>query len=307
MSPDKPKNMAASVHQRLKNVAAASGQSFNELLQHYALERFLYRLSVSPHVETFILKGALLLRVWQIAVARPTRDIDLLGRTANDLDGLAQIMREVCQADVEDDGLVFDPSTVRAERITDDAEYTGVRVQFEGRLGNARIRMQTDVGFGDRITPAPQLIEYPSLLGMTPARLHAYPPETSIAEKLHVMLQRGLLNSRMKDYFDIWTLSRSRSFDGRTLADAINATCKQRNTPVEAEPLALTDRAMADPQNAAQWTAFVRRLKGADPPRTFAEVGAAVARFLGPPLRAITNQEPFDKMWSPPGPWHERA
>lgn len=305
MTPDQPKNMAASVHQRLKNVAAESGQGFNDLLQHYALERFLYRLSVSPHAETFILKGALLLRVWRISAIRPTRDIDLLGRTANDVTSLAEIMREVCQVVVEDDGLTFDPSTVRAERIADDAEYEGVRVLFDGRLGNARIRMQTDVGFGDRITPAPEIIEYPSVLGMARARLRAYPPETSIAEKLHVMLQRGLLNSRMKDYFDIWSLSRSRSFNGQTLAEAIIATCRQRNTPVESEPVALRDQALADPQNAAQWSAFVRRLSGADAPRTFEEVGEAVARFLGPPLRAIADQEPFEMMWDPPGPWHD--
>jgi len=297
--------MAASVHQRLKNVAASSGQSFNDLLQHYALERFLYRLSVSPHAESFILKGALLLRVWRIAAIRPTRDIDLLGRTANDAGNISRIMRDVCQMAVDDDGLTFDAFTVRAEQIADDAEYEGVRVLFDGRLGNARIRMQVDVGFGDRITPSPEDIEYPSVLGMDPPRLRGYPPETSIAEKLHVMLHRGMLNSRMKDYFDIWSLSRSRSFNGQTLAEAIIATCRQRNTPVESEPVALGDQAFADPQNAAQWIAFVRRLKGADAPRTFEEVGAAVAMFLGPPLGAIARGETFDQAWTPPGPWLE--
>jgi predicted nucleotidyltransferase component of viral defense system len=306
VSPDKPKNMAASVHQRLKNAAAGSGQTFNDLLQHYALERFLYRLSVSPHASAFILKGALLLRVWGVSAIRPTRDIDLLGRTTNDPESIARIMREVCEMAVDDDGLTFDASTVRAERIADDAEYEGIRTLFDGRLGNARIRMQIDVGFGDRITPAPEAIEYPTVLGMARPRLRAYPPETSIAEKLHVMLQRGMLNSRMKDYFDIWSLSRSRSFDGRTLAEAITATCSRRNTPVDPEPVALSDRALVDPQNAAQWMAFVRRLPGTDAPPTFEAVGAAVAAFLVPLLRALAEQRTFDQVWSPPGPWHER-
>lgn len=303
MNPEAPKNMAASVHQRLKNVADRSGQTFNDLLQHYALERFLYRLSVSPHASTFVLKGALLLRVWRVSAIRPTRDIDLLGRTANDPETLAEIMREVCRVVVEADGLAFDPSTVRAERISEEAEYEGVRVLFEGRLGSARIRMQTDIGFGDRITPAPQDIEYPSVLGMTPPRLRAYPPETAIAEKFHVMLQRELLNSRMKDYFDIWSLSRSRPFNGRTLAEAIIATCDQRGTRVDPEPVALSDRAFADRQSATQWSAFARRLGKTDAPETFAEVAAAVAAFLGPPAAAIARRESFDLVWTPPGPW----
>lgn len=302
-----PKNMAASVHQRLKNAAAASGQRFNDLLQHYALERFLYRLSVSPHADAFVLKGALLLRVWRISAIRPTRDIDLLGRTANDVEAIARTVREVCEVAVDDDGLVFDASTVRGERIADDAEYEGVRVTFDAHLGNARLRMQVDVGFGDPITPAPEEIEYPSVLGMPMPRLRGYPPETTIAEKLHVMLHRGLLNSRMKDYFDIWSLSRSRPFKGPMLCEAIIATCRQRNTTIVPDPVALSDQALADPQNAAQWSAFVRRLGKTDAPVTFAEVGAAVADFLGPPIRAIARQEAFDSTWEPPGPWRSTA
>lgn len=303
MTKSQPKNMAASVHDRLKNLAAKTGQRFNDLLQHYALERFLYRLSVSPHKDTFVLKGALLLRVWEISAIRPTRDIDLLGRTANEIESLADIVSEVCQTDVEDDGLVFDPSSVRAERIADDAEYEGVRVKFSGSLGNARISMQVDVGFGDKITPAPAEIEYPSVLEMPKPRLRSYPPETSIAEKFQVMLHRGVLNSRMKDYFDIWSLSRSRSFDGATLSQAIIETCRQRNTPVVADPAGLSEAALTDPQNAAQWSAFVRRLGQTDAPKTFAEVGGAVAAFLGPPAEAIAAGKPFDHSWEPMGPW----
>jgi hypothetical protein len=198
-----PRNTCASVHQRLKNVAERSGERFNDLLQHYALERFLCRLAASPHRSRFVLKGALMLRVWEVATIRPTRDIDLLGRTANDPQGIAAAARDICATAVDPDGLEFDGASVEVGRIAEEAEYDGVRVNFRGQLGKARIPMQIDIGFGDRVTPGPVEIEYPSVLGTPGANLLGYTPETTIAEKFHVMLQRGTLNSRMKDFFDI--------------------------------------------------------------------------------------------------------
>ncbi|MBX3372605.1 MAG: nucleotidyl transferase AbiEii/AbiGii toxin family protein [Phycisphaeraceae bacterium] len=298
-----PRNTAASVHQQLKNAADKSGERFNDLLQHYALERFLCRLAASPHRGRFILKGALMLRVWEIAAIRPTRDIDLLGRTANDPERIAVIVREVCIATVDPDGLEFDPATVEVGRIAEEAEYDGVRATFAGRLGNARIPMQIDIGFGDRVTPEPVEIEYPSVLGSPGARLIGYTPETTIAEKLHVMLQRGTLNSRMKDFFDIWALSRSRAFDGPVLSSAIRATCEQRGTAVAASPDALTPDALADPQKAVQWTAFRRRLGATDAPETFAEVGGWVAEFLRPAIESVAEGQMLHRTWPPGGPW----
>jgi predicted nucleotidyltransferase component of viral defense system len=298
-----PRNIAASVHQRLKNAAAESGERFNDLLQHYALERFLCRLAMSPHRGRFILKGALMLRVWKIAVIRPTRDIDLLGRTANEPGQIAAVVGDVCITTVDPDGLEFDPTTIQVSRIAEDAEYDGVRVTFVGRLGNARIPMQVDIGFGDRVTPEPVEIEYPSVLGTPGARLIGYTPETTIAEKLHVMIQRGTLNSRMKDYFDIWALARSRAFEGSVLSHAILATCEQRSTAVVASPDALTADALADPQKAVQWAAFRRRLGTADAPETFAEVGEWVATFLRPVLESMAEGRAFDRTWPPGGSW----
>lgn len=186
------------------NLARAQGRSFNDLLQFYAMERFLYRLARSDHAAKFILKGALLLRVRDPGGYRTTRDIDLLGRMASDIDAVAAAIASVCRERVAADGLEFDPESVRGERIVEDAEYEGVRVTFLGRLGNARVTMQVDVGFGDAVTPTPRPVDYPVLLDMPAPRLKAYPPETVIAEKFEVMLKRGDANSRMKDFHDIW-------------------------------------------------------------------------------------------------------
>jgi len=298
-----PRNIAASIHQRIKNAADQSGERFSDLLQHYALERFLYRLAASPHRDRFVLKGALMLRVWEIATIRPTRDIDLLGRTANEPERIAEIVREVCGAAVDPDGLEFDPATVQVGRIAEEAEYEGVRATLAGRLGKARIPMQIDIGFGDRVTPEPVEIEYPAVLGTPRARLMGYTPETTIAEKFHVMLHRGTLNSRMKDFFDIWALSRSRAFDGRILSRAVHATCEQRGTAVVVSPDALMPDALADPQKAMQWTAFRRRLGATDAPETFAEVGGWIAEFLGPVVESVAAGRSLDRTWSPGGPW----
>ncbi|MCP3905198.1 MAG: nucleotidyl transferase AbiEii/AbiGii toxin family protein [Planctomycetes bacterium] len=298
-----PKNVAASVHQRLKDEAKASGRTFNDLLQHYALERFLFRLSKSAYADRFVLKGALLLRVWRLSSIRPTRDIDLLGEMSNEVEAIEATVRDVCEIPIEDDGLSFDGASVRATPITEDADYEGLRVEFDGALGNARIRMQIDIGFGDRITPGPEEIEYPTVLDMEPPRLRAYPPETSIAEKFQVMLYRGVLNSRMKDYFDIWTLARSRAFDGAVLAEAVRATCERRGTPVEAEPVAFSDEMMADRAKQAQWAAFRRRLRPTDAPESFADVVTAVARFLAPVAEAVAVGISLESRWEPGGPW----
>lgn len=298
-----PSNIAASVHQRLKNAADASGERFNDLLQHYALERFLCRLAASPHRERFVLKGALVLRVWDVAAIRPTRDIDLLGRTKNDPQHIAATVRDICVAEVEADGLEFDADSIVVERIAEEAEYDGVRATFGGRMGNTRLPMQIDVGFGDRVTPEPVEIEYPSVLGMTRTKLMGYTPETTIAEKLHVMLKRGTLNSRMKDYFDIWALSQARAFEGAALSRAVRATCEQRATMVTASPPALEAEALEDRQNAVQWTAFRRRLGMNAAPESFEEVGGWVADFLRPVLEAVAAGRDLDRTWPPGGPW----
>ncbi len=303
MKKGQPTNLAASVHARLLNQARSSGRSFNDLVQLFSMERFSYRLSKSPHASKFVLKGALLLRVWDTASYRTTRDIDLLGRVANEIDTVESIVRDICQQTVEADGLVFDETSVLGAAIVEEADYSGIRVTFRGTLGNTRLAMQIDVGFGDTVTPGPRDIEFPTFLDMSAPCLKSYPPETTVAEKLEVMLRRGEANSRMKDFHDIWWLARGLSFDGATLAKAIRATCEHRGTAVPDQPTALTPGFAADPSKRAQWKAFRKRLMPAVCPEDFAEVVEKVTEFLLPVVAAISEGTPFQRNWRASGPW----
>jgi len=302
-----PRNLAASVHARLLNQARAGGRSFNDLAQLFAMERFLYRLSKSSHSSRFILKGALLLRVWDSASYRATRDIDLLGHVANEVGTLVGVVQDACRQEVEPDGVVFDAETVHGRTIVEEAEYSGVRISFRGALGTTRLAMQIDVGFGDAITPGPDDIEFPTLLDMPSPRLRAYPPETVIAEKFEIMLRRREANSRMKDFHDLWWLATHRSFDGAGLARAIRATCSRRGTPIPAHPDSLTPRFAADPAKIAQWGAFHRRLVPTACPEDFAAVVSTVAGFLQPVADALSRGAAFDHLWTPPGPWRSSS
>ncbi|MEJ0057323.1 MAG: nucleotidyl transferase AbiEii/AbiGii toxin family protein [Bacteroidota bacterium] len=206
------KDLPASVHARLLNNARLDKRPFNELLQYFAMERLLYRLSKSSHAKLFVLKGAMMLRVWKASDIRPTMDIDLLGKTANEIQSIVDKVKEIIEVEVEPDGLSFDATSVAGEPITEDADYEGVRINFEGSLGNAKIPMQIDIGFGDIIYPDPTNTELPVMLDFPNATLLCYSRESSIAEKFQAMVKLGEVNSRMKDFFDIWKLSRQFDF-----------------------------------------------------------------------------------------------
>jgi len=296
-------NLPASVHQRLLNRARQTRQRFNDLLQHFAMERFLYRLSRSEYADLFVLKGALMLAVWHAPQSRPTMDIDLLGRTHNSVDEMVSLIQAVCRQEVEPDGIAFDASTVVGERIAEEAEYEGVRIRFRGSLGNAAITMQVDVGFGDVVTPSPEVVEYPILLDFPAPRLRGYSRESAVAEKFHVMTSLGLLTSRMKDFFDVWLLSRHFDFDGEPLAEAIKATFARRNTAVDRAPEVLSPSFAQDATKMAQWRAFLRRSQFTDAPQNLAEVVSHLAAFLGPIAEAVSEGRPFRMRWKAPGPW----
>ena len=300
-----PKNMAASVHARLAQIARRTDRPFQELLQYYAMERFLYRLSKSPHAARFVLKGALMLRVWDAPMARPTKDIDLLGRLENSLENASTVVREVCALEVEPDGLVFRPATVKSERIREDADYEGVRIRFDGLLARARIAMQLDVGIGDVMVPGPVEIAYPTLLDFPAPRLKGYPRETAIAEKFEAMVKLGTLNSRMKDFYDIWLLSRQFDFDGSTLARAVNATFVNRRTTVKGDPVALSAKFSESEVANTQWRAFLRKGRLLNAPASLAEAVSGIARFLLPVARAHLAGGNFKMNWTAGGPWRE--
>jgi len=253
-------NRAASIRARLLNVAKAQGVDFNQVLVRFALERILYRLTQSPHADRFLLKGALLFTLWYDMPHRATRDADLLGFGASDLESVAQVFREVAAVAV-DDGIVFDPASVSVEEIRKEAGYGGVRVVIAGELAKARCKTQIDVGFGDAVTPGPVDSVYPVLLGDMPApRLRAYPTYTVVAEKLHAIALLGMTNSRVKDYFDLSVLLQRETFDADLLAQAIKGTFERRGLAVPAElPIGLTDEFAQEPSRQALWQAFVRK------------------------------------------------
>jgi predicted nucleotidyltransferase component of viral defense system len=255
VSREKPRNLAASVRQRLFNRAQERHEDFGLVLTKYGLERFLYRLSESKYRDQFVLKGALLFELWTHRPYRPTRDLDLEGRGENSIPRIKRLFAEIIGQAVADDGLVFDPESLHVARIKEDQEYEGLRVNFVARLERAKIHIQVDVGFGDVILPPPQETAYPAMLDFPSAHLLAYPRETVIAEKLEALVKLGIANTRMKDFYDLWMLSREFAFDGTLLSDAIKATFKRRRTEIPADtPLALTDEFSRDSQKAKQWS-----------------------------------------------------
>ncbi|MCY3020199.1 MAG: nucleotidyl transferase AbiEii/AbiGii toxin family protein [Planctomycetota bacterium] len=302
---DTVSNMAQSVHDRLLKVSREKGLRFNDLQQRFAMQRFLYRLSVSPFADQFTLKGALAFLAWTGGeqMYRPTMDIDLLGRTSNDADNLVKVFRTVVEQDVPNDGLVFDPDSITAAPITEEAEYNGMRVRLTGRMGNARIPIQIDIGFSDSPLPKPQRLELPGLLDFPALSMMGYRPESSIAEKLQAMVARDVLNSRMKDFADLWYLSRHFDFDGPVLAEAITCTFGRRNTPIPANPTAFTAEFAQRDDKQAQWKAFMRRSGSEGVPAEFAETVAGVAAFLGPILACLASDRPPPQRWQAPGTW----
>jgi len=304
MSVDQPRDLAASVRQRLLNIAKRDGEAFDLVLTRYALERLLYRLGQSRYRDQFLLKGAMLFAVWGGEAHRPTRDVDLLGFGTSELPQVENIFRDICLEAVEADGLEFLPDTARAIEIREDQEYQGVRVLFEARLGVAVIPIQIDIGYGDAVTPASEDITYPTVLDFAAPKLRAYPIYTVVAEKFQAMVWLGIANSRMKDFYDLWIIMRQFPFEGDILGAAIKATFARRNTPLPSEaPLALTIAFANDAAKQTQWKAFLRKNALPVDDLTFPELIAALHDFLMPPTLASANGLAFDAKWPAGGPW----
>ena len=299
MTSKPPRNIAASVRQKLTNLSRERNEDLQFVLTRYGLERLLYRLSISKYVDQFILKGAALFQLWTGQPHRSTRDLDLLGSGAPSPERLQTIFGEVCSLAVDDDGLEFSPQTIKAEQVKEDAEYQGIRLRIECRLENARQVLQIDVGFGDAVTPEPLSTTYPTLLDLPAPLLRAYPRETVVAEKFQAMVTLGIANSRMKDFYDIWTLARQFEFDGALLGSAIRATFERRQTPIPtAPPLALTADFASDQSKTTQWRAFLKKGKLVETPPPFTDVVRLLEDFLMPPTIAIPEQSPWPYSWT---------
>lgn len=285
MSNPNPTNIAASVEAKLKNIVAERGVEYHYILIRYANERFLYRLSQSGYAGQFVLKGGNLFVVWQKGWnSRPTIDSDLVCFGKATPEYLRQIFDELCHLpDVPDDGLVFDANTIEIAPIRKDTEYGGTRITLTAYLARARVALQFDIGIGDAITPSPELAEYPPLLDYPAPKLKIYPMATAIAEKTEAMVSRGLLNSRMKDFYDIWLLSELFDHDYATLRQAICNTFERRNVSLPSVmPDAWTEEFAKNPMKATQWSAFLRKNKLTAAPADLATTVARIAAFLRP-------------------------
>lgn len=297
MTKGPPKDLGASVSARLLKLARERGEDFQFVLMRYANERLLFRLASSRHARQFVLKGAALFTIWTGRPHRATRDIDLLGFGDSRPDTVREMFREVIALDVPDDGARFDGDTLIAGPIRADQAYGGVRVELVAHVMSAKLRLQVDVGFGDAITPEASLVEFPPLLDFPAPRLLAYPRETVVAEKLEAMVQLGMVNSRMKDFYDLAVLARDFDFDGDTLTRAIRATfdCRKTRLPTTT-PIALTDTFSEDPTKKAQWSGFVRKANARDA-LTLGDTVAAVRAFAEAPIHALAGNAQMPARW----------
>jgi predicted nucleotidyltransferase component of viral defense system len=293
------------VRARLLDLSRTRGEDFQLVLTRYGLERLMYRLSQSDHAERFVLKGAMLFLLWNEEPHRPTRDVDFLGFGDMSQDTLREMFQDICSVPVEEDGVTFDPDSVRVEPIRDDTEYGGLRVTLAGELSGARIPVQADIGVGDAVTPAAVVADYPVLLDGAAPALATYPRETVVAEKYQAMVAFGIANSRMKDYYDLWVLAREYPFDAPTLARAIRNTFERRHTALpEGTPLGLRSEFFEDRNKRSQWRAFLSRM-GSRPPGVAPNLDAVCGlldAFLAVPTR-VAHDGDLQSYWPPGGPW----
>lgn len=301
---EKSGNIAASVRQRLLNLARERGDEFQFVLTRYAIERLLYRLSRSKHADQFTVKGATLFQLWTGHPHRSTLDLDLLGTGPDAISRFESIFREVFVEVVEPDGLVLPADSIKGEEIREDQKYGGVRIRGVATLEKALIPLQIDIGIGDAVTPKAVTVEFPTLLSMPSPKLKAYPKETVVAEKFEAMVSLGITNSRMKDFYDLWMLSTRFDFNGANLLAAVTATFGRRGTVLPSTiPVALTIDFAEDAAKQNQWTAFVRRGKLAVATPPLVDVIRFLAAFLEPVRNAAVSGKRFDAAWLAGGPW----
>jgi len=304
MTKDRPKNVAASVRTRLLNIARANGEDFQLVLIRFALERMLFRLSKSEFSKDFVLKGAILFQIWSGESHRPTRDVDLLGYGAPSTDRFANIFKNLCALEVENDGIRFNADSIQIQTMKEEEKYQGIRIKLNAYLESARIPVQVDIGFGDAITPEPLTIEFPAMLEFEAPTLSVYPRETVVAEKFQAMVMLGISNSRMKDFYDIWKLANDFEFDGELLSNAIAATFDRRQTEIPASPpLCLTTEFSEDTQKINQWQAFCKKTGLDVGGRSLAAVVEQLENFLMPLSVAVANNTDFNSNWPRGGTW----
>ena len=302
------KNIETSVRVLLQNKAKETNRPFAEVFQYYGMERFLYRFSRSKYADKFILKGALMFTVWQVPQRRTTLDIDFSAYFDNQVTSIVRVIKDVCKVPVIPDGLIFDPETVEGQKIKEDVDYEGVRVKFRGFLEHSRIPMQIDVGFGDIIYPKPKVIDYPVILDFPKPHLKGYPAESIISEKFEAMVKLGLLNSRMKDFYDIWLMMCQFDFNGSNLVEALKKTFKHRKTDLpEGRPLFAEEIYDEKSDRQTLWMAFLSKGDIEHAPDKLAITVKEIEDFLIEPIAALNKEIKFVKEWKASGPWRVKS
>ncbi|NOZ64448.1 MAG: nucleotidyl transferase AbiEii/AbiGii toxin family protein [Caldiserica bacterium] len=300
------KNKAASIRARIMNMARAEGIDFDALLLRYFQERFLYRLASSEFSNHLVLKGGLLLICFKMPISRPTKDMDFLAKQVkNDPAALEYIFRRIAEVPC-DDGVSFLSSSITSERIKEDTDYEGIRLKIDATLGQARKRLQVDIGFGDIIVPKANLIEFPTLLGEEPPKLKVYSIESLISEKFEAMVKLAMANSRMKDFYDVHALSLNHNFRGNRLKKAIESTFQKRKTSLPENPLIFRPEFHRDTGRQKQWTAFLRKLRLSDVNQEFSQIMERVTAFLKPIVISIKDRTRMDKLWDPTTGWWDK-
>ena len=301
MTKKQVKNIPASVRQRLLNISRENNRLFTDLVQHYAMERFLYRLSQSDYADSFILKGALALQVRKVAKFRPTMDIDISKKGDDEISEITKQIKNILSSKVNEDGIVFDTTSIRFENIKRDTPYKGVRILFFGKLDSVNINMQIDISFHDVIFPEPkEKMTFPCLLDFPPPNIWCYSLESIVAEKFEALMKLGDWNSRMKDFYDLWVLSREYNFYGHQLSKAIELTFKNRKTSLKQEITAFKKEFINKKEN--EWKSFVKTLNHKYSP-SLSEIMEFLKLFLLPVVEALINKESVPEHWKAPGPW----
>jgi len=306
MTREPAKNTAASIRVRLLALAQSKGQDFQRILGRFAIERFLYRLGNSTYRDRFAIKGATLFTLWTGETHRPTKDLDLLGWGSSAIREVEETIRAICKVE-GNDGILFDGESVEGTRIKEEDEYEGVRVKFHAVLADARIPMQVDIGFGDAVYPEPEFESFPMLLPMEPPVIRAYPREAAIAEKLIAMVVLDIRNSRMKDFYDIWFMANTWTFEMATLRNSILMSFERRGLAIPTGvPFALTEEFLDDPQKKQQWNAFVSRLYPGSGSTSLEEVGALLRDFVLPCILPAATANSTTRHWTPSLHWSDQ-
>jgi len=297
------KDSASSVRARLFAHARKNGDDFQRVLTRYAIERFLFRLSQTEAVEHYVLKGAMLFATWPEHVLRPTGDLDLLGHGDPALDTLKELFARICQVELPDDGILFNPATLTIDEAREADKYRGARLKLKASLASAVITVQIDIGFGDHVYPPPKKEPFPSLLpGLPKATILMYPPETVIAEKFEAIIRFGEANGRIKDFYDIWITTRTFEFDLASVVEAVGGTLRRRDTDIPIEmPVGLTDAFAVIAEERGLWSGFLRRSPPATEPPPFRQLQEDLRRFFRPVIVGLSIPESAKGLWNPGG------